>query len=444
LRVFLRKMRTHKLAANLRNWRSKRPIADELARNSAFASMGQAYQLALSGLLSILLARQLGVEAMGMYVATQALVGLVYVFTRLGLDVPAKRETSRDITRMRPYFGSALAVYLTVSMPLSLILALAAGKLLGIGSVPVIVLMALFVNTSGLVGLYRAAFHALNMFDISARVTVATHTAYVLIVALVLWFYPDLVIVLAVMVIAQLGILLIHVLVMKNIGYGFRPVWDIRLWRRIIIDGIPVMLASSGEYVNLRSDSIIIGAMLGVTVAGIYGVAYSFYLMLAIIVYLPSVGVFPTLARFSANHGLKAYRVFTNKLSLIFLGFSSLVAVGMYLLAPLLLVFLYGDEYQSSIIPLRILIIGLPFVALNRLMVQVLNASDLQSWTFRATAIGATFNVLVNLILIPRFGIVAAAYTTIITEALVWVVAVLGLRWAIARASTPSSSSTIG
>lgn len=433
-------MRTHKLAAKLRNWRSKRPIADELARNSALASVGQAYQLALSGLLSILLARQLGVEAMGMYIATQALVGLVYVFTRLGLDVPAKREASRDNSRMKPNFGSALAIYLTVSTPLTLILALTAGKLLGIGTVLVVILMVLFVTISGFVGLYRAAFHSLNRFELSARITVTTHTVYVLIVALVLWFYPNLAVVLTVMVIAQLGILLIHVVFMKKTGYGFRPIWNLSLWLKIIRDGIPVMLASSGEYVNLRSDSIIIGSLLGLTAAAIYGVAYSYYLMLAIIVYLPSVGIFPTLARYSANHGLKAYQVFTNKLSLIFFGFSTVVAAGMYLVSPWLLILLYGEEYQSSLIPLRILIIGLPFVALNRLMVQVLNASDLQLWTFRATAIGAVFNVLVNLILIPRFGIIAAAFTTIITEALVWLVAIFGLRWVTSRISVPPSS----
>jgi len=218
----------------------------------------------------------------------------------------------------------------------------------------------------------------------------------------------------------------------------------LKLWQKIITDGIPVMLASSGEYVNLRSDSIIIGSLLGAAAAGIYGVAYSFYLMLAIVVYLPSIGVFPTLARYSVRHGLPSYKVFTNKLSLIFLLFSSLLAAVMYILSPWLLIFLYGDSYQLSIIPLRILIAALPFVALNRLMVQVLNAANLQSWTFRATVSGAIFNVIANLILIPRYGLITAAYTTVITEALVWVVAILGLKMAVSQIPIPPSSSTIG
>jgi len=102
-------------------WFHKRPLAKEIVNNSALFSFSQAFQLGLSGLLSILLARKLGVEVMGMYIATQAMVGLVYVFTRLGVDIPAKREASRDKNLLSSYFGSALAVYLTITTPVTLL-----------------------------------------------------------------------------------------------------------------------------------------------------------------------------------------------------------------------------------------------------------------------------------------------------------------------------------
>ncbi len=404
-----------------------RPTVRELLRNSAFFSSGQLYQLALSALLNILLARRLGPDLMGIYIATQSMVGLVMVFANLGIEVPFKREASRDKNKFPIYYGSALAIRLTISAPITFIVSIIAGTILGIGSVPVVTLMVLLMVTISFGALTKAAYQALNHFDIAAKLTIFAQTVYVGITALILWLSPDLMIVLASMALLQAGILSVNLGVLWRMGYHFRLLWDFQLWKRMIREALPVMLANSGEYANLRSDSIIIAAVLGSFFAGIYGVAYSFYLMMAIIVYLPSVSAFPTLARYSASHDMRAYRKFVNKLGLAIVGYSVAIAIVLFFLAPILIPLLYGQEYQASLDPLKILVFALPFVALNRLMVQSLNASGLQKWTFIATATGAFFNIGVNLLLIPRFGIMAAAATTLATELLVWLVASLGL-----------------
>jgi len=216
-------------------------------------------------------------------------------------------------------------------------------------------------------------------------------------------------------------------IMLQRTGYRFRLAWDLALWKRMIKEAVPVMLAASGQYVNLRCDSIIIAAVLGAFAAGIYGVAYNFYLMLSILVYLPSISAFPTLARYSASHPLDTYRRFVNKLGLAIGIYALVAAIGLFIAAPFLLPLLYGSDYLASLEPLRVLVFALPFLALNRLLVQSLNASGLQKWAFIATAIGALFNVSCNLIFIPRFGIIVAAVTTLVTEILVWLVASWGL-----------------
>ena len=117
-------------------------------------------------------------------------------------------------------------------------------------------------------------------------------------------------------------------------------------------------------------------------------------------------------------------------LSFAILGYGVLLIGFIQFIAPTVIPILYGANYQESLQPLYILTIGLPFYGLNRLMVQVLNATDCQKWTFYATSTGAVLNIIANIVLIPHYGIIAAAITTIITEAIVWLLALYGFRYA--------------
>lgn len=410
-----------------------KPIVRELLKNSLFLSLGQVYQLGLSALLNILLARRLGPTLTGVYIATQAMIGLIMVFANLGIEVPFKREVSRNWEQFPVYFGSALAIRFTISAPITFVISLIAGVLLGIAPVPVIILMVLLMTLISLAALSRASFQALNHFDVGAKLTVLGQTIYVSGVAFVLWLSSNLQVVLIAMILLQMSILMLNLIVLWRMGYHFTLWWDRRFWKKMIEEALPVMLANSGEYANLRLDSIVIAATLGSFLAGIYGVAYSFYLMVAILVYLPSVSAFPTLARYSASHQLPAYQKFVSKLGIVIVGYALVIAIMLFFTAPFLLLLLYGATYLGSLRPLRILVFALPFVAFNRLMVQSLNASELQQWTFVATTSGAASNITANVLLIPRYGIMSAAVTTLATEFLVGVVAYIGLLIAVRK-----------
>lgn len=405
---------------------SSNTVLTELVRNSGLLSIGQVYQMSLSALLNILLARQLGAEMYGIFLTVQVMVGIILVIARMGVEVPAKREVSRDPAMLQTHFGSALAILLTISAPATLVASLLIGSVLGLASVSVVSLMVLLLVSTALTGLLQAAMQSLNYFGVSAKVTIASQTGYVAIVAVATWLNPDLVLVLVIMVLGQGAVFLLNFYVLKSLGFGFGPVWNCELWQSMLRDGFPVMLANSTEYVNVRADSLIVGVLLGPASAGIYGVAYVFFQLLCRVVYLPALAAFPAMARLSATSGLEAYRRFVGKLSLAIFGYAVVLGSALFILAPLLLSLLYSPEFAASLTPMHILMFALPFLALNRLMVQVLNAADLAKWTFRATALGAVFNVAMNLVMIPQFGLTGAAITTVATEALVWILALFG------------------
>jgi O-antigen/teichoic acid export membrane protein len=77
-----------------------------------------------------------------------------------------------------------------------------------------------------------------------------------------------------------------------------------------------------------------------------------------------------------------------------------------------------GEAYlPEGAIALQIMIWSIPIGWINSLTQYALVALDLQRRITGAFAIAVTFNIVTNLLLIPRFGYPAAALTTIASEA---------------------------
>ncbi|MEM4204832.1 MAG: flippase [Candidatus Methanomethylicaceae archaeon] len=406
---------------------TSRSIFQELVTNNLFLTVGQIYQMGLSFLLNILLARQLGPEMIGIYFATQAMVGIVYAVARLGVDVPVKREVSRHPNQVQTYYGSALALRLFITGPMTLVVSVLIGELLGIGTVFVTALTVLYILVNGVTGLLGAAFQAVNRFDLQMRVGIGTHTLYFFMVALSLRATSSLSQILAVMVVGQSIALLVHFYVFGKTVQCLSFSWDVQLWQYLVAEGFPLLLAESTEYVSLRIDNLIVGTFVGAAGAGIYGSAYNIYMIGVVMLYLPALAAFPTLARFSFQHEGTEYRKLVRKLNIVVFLLSMILAASLYFIAPFVVPIVYGPEFKASVSVLQVLVFALPFVALGRLTMQALNAANLQKWTFRASLTGAIANIALNLALVPPFGYIAAAFTTVFTEAINWFAGAFGL-----------------
>jgi O-antigen/teichoic acid export membrane protein len=85
--------------------------------------------------------------------------------------------------------------------------------------------------------------------------------------------------------------------------------------------------------------------------------------------------------------------------------------------APLLIGLLGGAEFlPQGAVALQIIIWSIPFGWLNSVTNYVLIALGLERMQPRAFALTVGFNVIANLIFIPRYGFVAAGVVTILSE----------------------------
>ena len=82
---------------------------------------------------------------------------------------------------------------------------------------------------------------------------------------------------------------------------------------------------------------------------------------------------------------------------------------------------MYGAAYANSAAPLRILLWSAALVVLRWVYMDSLRATGHQALDLRCAITSASLNVALNILLIPRFGMIGAASATVFAD-LVWFV----------------------
>ena len=102
-----------------------------------------------------------------------------------------------------------------------------------------------------------------------------------------------------------------------------------------------------------------------------------------------------------------------------------------YIIARLLLVFLFGEAYASATAPFRILCVGLPVVFAIWILHATAISVDRERLLLRTGLVGLAVNVGLNLYTIPHYGPNGAAFATVAGEIVSMAMLISGLRGAV-------------
>jgi PST family polysaccharide transporter len=169
-------------------------------------------------------------------------------------------------------------------------------------------------------------------------------------------------------------------------------------------------------------DSLMIQRFLGAAEVAWYGLAYKIYGVLIQPAYFLVNGIFPILSNpskspFDKGDFLKRKNIFWISAIVLLLA-SIAVMFGVWLLAPIMVSILAGDEFKASVGVLRVLIVALPFAYMGHLVGFTLISKEGQKEMLELGLVVLIFNLLGNLLAIPRLGIMGAAKVTVLTEML--------------------------
>jgi O-antigen/teichoic acid export membrane protein len=209
------------------------------------------------------------------------------------------------------------------------------------------------------------------------------------------------------------GILInFHYLPLKLARFGlghFKSLLSFSFW---------IFLTSSGVVIFSTADTILLGYFLSNADVGIYRIGYQLSMVALLACTALNTVLFPTMSRWAADGNLADVSSALSRAFFFSLVLAVPVIVGGIILSDRLLYFLYGAGFVNGTSALIILLFVQLVTVGVILQTTCLNALDFPKQTFLATAVAAILNVILNIILIPIFGIVGAALATLISLSL--------------------------
>lgn len=406
--------------------------ARRIARNATLRAGGEVVGKLASMAFFIAMARELGQGGFGDFVFALSLSTVLVLASGFGTEELVAREVSRDHDRVHSYLGNVVAV----KALLSVVLLAIGAVLVNLGDWPADARAAVYIVGVGVAveNLGRSwhsiftAYERLEMISISLVVQ-RTLTAAVGIV--VLLSGGGLVAVSIVFTAGAVIGLVTATQVLRR--YVVAPRWELdrSRWLALIKAGVPIGLAGLFFMLLLRLDAALLGFLSGAgdnREVGIYGAAFRLVEATLFISWAFSSAMLPWLSRQTQDAdvvrgselSLKAITAVLMPIGLVFT-----------LLAAPLIELLYGPQFVDAVTPTRLLGAMTVLFGINHLASTVLISRDRPRDFTRIAALVAAENVILNVVLIPKYGADAAAFNAALSGALLGVmsVAIIGRRF---------------
>jgi O-antigen/teichoic acid export membrane protein len=380
--------------------------------------VGRVLNLILGVVVTLVVVRALGEHRYGQWSTIAAVGELLGYLGEFGIDQVIIRQAAKDPEREPELLGSLVSIRFLLSIPvtiafIAITLALSSSNAMRISSLIFIPLVLLPPLTSLAVVFQLRVRNDLSMLLLTLNSVVWTAGAAAVsvlsggIVAMSVAFIGALVLTTVVQTIVVKRIARIQI-------RGSR-----HLWNELIRFSVPVGIALTLTFAYGRIDQILVFKIAGTDAAGVYGAMYR---ILNTTSFLPT-AVFTTLFPvLSASDPARTRRLL--QLSMEYLAMVSLPIFAFVLVAaePVIRL-LFGTEFLSGAATLRILMGAFVVICFGYVAGSMSIVLRLQKYFVRYALIALVFNVGLNLIFVPKYGFVAAAWVTLGTELMVEVLA---------------------
>lgn len=179
------------------------------------------------------------------------------------------------------------------------------------------------------------------------------------------------------------------------------------------------------QTIYMSVDTTMIGVYRGDLEVGLYSIATKIYNLVNQMVASIALVVMPQLSTYFSNENYyEVNRILRYSASVIItLGLPCVI--GLNVLAPEIVEIFGGAEYLPAVPALRLLTVALSCSFAGGLLLNIIFLpSNKEKVSFGLSLMGAVINFSANILLIPRYGFVAAAFTTALSELVVFLVAI--------------------
>lgn len=391
-------------------------------KNAAILTLGRLFSRIIQFFMFIYAARILGAASFGIFSFSMNLIYMLWVVMDIGISRYSIQQMSRNLDDIPVYTGTGLYIKIPLAI-LGYLLIILTGYLLGkdnltMSSLFVLSFAAVF---DSLAISFSSAFEANEKMEYSA-VIILISKIILSVIGFCAIFYT--------------GNLLVFCFVISFgsfVQFAITAFWyfrkykcvkfnkDLKFIEKLIKNSIPFSLSGIFTTIYYSIDSVMLDFFYNPIVVGYYNAAYRIIDAPLFLSESFKLALFPTISRIYSEEKEKMNRIISVSCNIALSVGLSIASTTAYLSEKLIYNF-YGMEYSPAASVLPILIISITFIMPATICSTVIRAADRQSICVFVSGLGVVINIALNLVLIPMYSFVGAAWATLITEMIIAII----------------------
>jgi O-antigen/teichoic acid export membrane protein len=406
-----------------------------LVRGASWVILGRGVSFFVQATYFLLLARLLSAYQYGVFSGCFALVSIVTPYSALGAGMLFMRYTSHNREQAGSYWGNALVTVSGMTIVLGAILALLGPKLTGVHEVPIFILLAVANCLFGQIPLLAATvFQSFEKLYAMSALTTLTNVIRLLALLVMKWTFHHATALQwteGVTLASFISMLVALVCIQREVG----PIsFDFPLLKSHLREGLGFSVSGTAAAAHNDIDKTVLSHY-GMNIQnGFYTLAYKIVDYVCVPVNAIDIAALPRFFKLSRQDRSSFVRLLIRSVALSAL-LGAIFAVVLSLCAPLLNR-LVTHSYDDAISVLKLLCL-LPLLrGLHSVPGSALTATGRQGLRTILQFGVAGFNLIGNVILVPRLGWVGAAYMSIASDGLLAVLNI-GAVWLLIGRSSP-------
>ncbi len=395
-------------------------VKQTVLKNAFWLTSGTVISRVIRAIFIIYAARILGTEGYGVISYALSLAAFFGIFTDIGLSSLLTRESAKNPDKISAYLSTTFYLKLVILTATVIIMIFTSPYFTKTAeAIPLIPVMALLMVFDSLRTFGFSVTRAKNKMEWEAFLTIATDTLIAALGIFTLFAAPrPMEIAYAYTLSIGIGFLLVFFTLRKQLK-GILTAFDRDLVRPIITKAWPfaIMGLLGGFMINI--DMIVIGVFRSTGELGLYAAAQRPIQLLYIFPSLLAASVFPILSKLVHENRFEAVKKVMEKSVTAALAIALPITVGGIIIARPLINLIFGAEYDGATLTFQLLLTTVLLVFPGTIVGNIIFAYDKQKIFIVSSGIGAVTNIVLDIILIPAYGIGGSAIATIVSQILV-------------------------
>ncbi len=391
-------------------------------KNISWLTVSQIITSVCAFFWTIVIANYLEVEKYGIISFSTSFIGIAIVLVDFGMTTYVTREVSRKQESLRDYANLIFGLKFILSL-IVLILSLGALWMWGCSKTTILVTliflseMIIMSFTQFICGIFQA-YENLKYQAIGGVINCILLISGVLItIFLNLGIYG----IALSYVIGYVGFgTFMSTKYLKRFGWPC-PYVDIKKSICIIKKSLPFGITSLFNTIYFWINTVMLSTMKGDYEAGIYKAVFNIIMVFTTLFSVYELVLFPVMSKFYVNKKELIQKSYEKSIKYL-LSLSLPMCAGICIYARPIIELIYNKSYSATVVPLKISVWTVVILFLNGVTMMVLNAVNMEKRVTIIYLIGTVINVLLNLILVPKYSYNGAAYATLISVTLIFII----------------------